>query len=236
MANEDEKGYSVSDAKSFDLERTDAHGQTLNSSNPVATNMKKLGISNELPKLKVEKAEEPLPEKEVQDKKSVAPKKMASQEKVTESADSDLSSFTQWLKSLKQPEVNKPELIDPTPAVSPAKDEIPIVAPKKAESEVTPEGEPQKTGIPPDEEQIRDAAKMKKANKKKKKKKKRKQQADDSDPIILSDEVYSETLAELLESQGHTTEAIAMYEKLRLKYPEKSRFFAAKIEKLHKKA
>ncbi len=187
-------------------------------------------------KMKDENGEEPLPEKEVQEKKSVAPKKMASQEKVTESADSDLSSFTQWLKSLKQPDVNRSELTDPTPAVPAAKDETPIVAPKKAESEETPEVQHQKTRTLPDGEQILDAAKVKKANKKKKKKKKRKQQADDGDPIILSDEVYSETLAELLESQGHTTEAIAMYEKLRLKYPEKSRFFAAKIEKLHKKA
>lgn len=42
----------------------------------------------------------------------------------------------------------------------------------------------------------------------------------------------SETFADLLASQGYKEKAIAMYEKLMEKYPEKSSFFAAKIEAL----
>ena len=45
----------------------------------------------------------------------------------------------------------------------------------------------------------------------------------------------TETLAELLSRQGHYQRAIAMYEKLCLIFPEKSSFFALKIEKLKHK-
>lgn len=42
----------------------------------------------------------------------------------------------------------------------------------------------------------------------------------------------SETFADLLASQGHIRQAIEMYTRLMEKYPEKSAFFAAKIEAL----
>lgn len=42
----------------------------------------------------------------------------------------------------------------------------------------------------------------------------------------------SETFADLLASQGHILKAIEMYNRLMEKYPEKSAFFAAKIEAL----
>jgi hypothetical protein len=48
--------------------------------------------------------------------------------------------------------------------------------------------------------------------------------------ITPSEETVSETLASLLEKQGLYEEAAAMYEKLKLKFPEKSSFFAAKID------
>lgn len=48
-------------------------------------------------------------------------------------------------------------------------------------------------------------------------------------------DLVSEPLAQVLEKQGHYEQAIIMYERLRLKYPEKSNFFAAKIEALKKK-
>ncbi len=45
-------------------------------------------------------------------------------------------------------------------------------------------------------------------------------------------EIISESLARILYSQGHNNQAIDMYQKLMLKYPEKSTYFAAQIEKI----
>lgn len=45
-------------------------------------------------------------------------------------------------------------------------------------------------------------------------------------------EVITETLAEVLANQGQNERAIAMYQKLSLIFPEKSSFFAARIDKL----
>jgi hypothetical protein len=49
-----------------------------------------------------------------------------------------------------------------------------------------------------------------------------------------NEEVVTETLALLLERQGHIDRAIAMYKKLSLIFPEKSGFFAQKIKNLSK--
>lgn len=52
----------------------------------------------------------------------------------------------------------------------------------------------------------------------------------------LENDVYiSEPLADILNSQGHFDQAIAMYEKLALKYPEKFSYFADRILELKKK-
>ena len=67
---------------------------------------------------------------------------------------------------------------------------------------------------------------LKKSKKKVKSKQKKKVKKDKS--------VVSEPLADLLASQGHTDEAIDMYQRLSLIFPEKSAFFAAKIEKIQK--
>ncbi|MBP7273093.1 MAG: tetratricopeptide repeat-containing protein [Saprospiraceae bacterium] len=48
-------------------------------------------------------------------------------------------------------------------------------------------------------------------------------------------DIATETLAQLLEKQGRWDKAIRMYEKLLLLFPEKSSFFATKIEVLSKK-
>jgi hypothetical protein len=49
-------------------------------------------------------------------------------------------------------------------------------------------------------------------------------------------EIITETLAQLFEIQGKREKAIKIYEQLSLKYPEKSRYFAAKIEAIQKNA
>ncbi len=49
---------------------------------------------------------------------------------------------------------------------------------------------------------------------------------------LQAKEVLTEAMAEVLAQQGMTKQAIAVYEKLSLLHPEKSVFFAARIEKL----
>jgi hypothetical protein len=71
-----------------------------------------------------------------------------------------------------------------------------------------------------------------KSNKKQKKRRKIDETVKRS--ITKSDSIISEPLADLLASQGHFADAIKMYDQLILKYPEKSVYFAAKIDKILK--
>ena len=48
--------------------------------------------------------------------------------------------------------------------------------------------------------------------------------------IALNTGVITETLAKLMLMQGKKSEAIVIYKQLRLKYPEKSDYFAAQID------
>ena len=50
--------------------------------------------------------------------------------------------------------------------------------------------------------------------------------------VAENDHLATETLADLLARQGQNEKAIKMYERLSLKFPEKSAYFAAKIEQL----
>ena len=47
--------------------------------------------------------------------------------------------------------------------------------------------------------------------------------------------LITETLAGMYEKQGNFNKAISMYEKLSLKYPEKSLIFAARIQEIKNK-
>jgi hypothetical protein len=51
-----------------------------------------------------------------------------------------------------------------------------------------------------------------------------------------NDEILSETLARLVAAQGKKDKAMKIYQKLMLKYPQKSSYFAAQIEKLRKES
>jgi hypothetical protein len=82
--------------------------------------------------------------------------------------------------------------------------------------------------------------KLKKAEKKKKEKKKKKKDKKSSpafqdrlvNSILLNDSIASEPLAQLLHEHGHAELAMEMYERLLVKYPEKSSYFAALIQQL----
>jgi hypothetical protein len=54
--------------------------------------------------------------------------------------------------------------------------------------------------------------------------------------IEENDDLISETLARLVAAQGKNDRAIKIYQKLMLKYPQKSSYFAAQIEKLRKES
>ncbi|MBT8231511.1 MAG: hypothetical protein HKO66_02675 [Saprospiraceae bacterium] len=76
--------------------------------------------------------------------------------------------------------------------------------------------------------------KDKKDKKGKKSKRKAALKAKISKSIVKKDDIATQTLAELYAEQGYIRKAIDIYERLSLKNPKKSSFFAALIEKLKK--
>ena len=75
----------------------------------------------------------------------------------------------------------------------------------------------------------------KKKDKKKKKRKKNKVLKVAQDSIKKSEIIISEPLANIMAAQGHVKKARKMYKQLSLIFPEKSGYFAVKIENLKKK-
>ena len=55
-----------------------------------------------------------------------------------------------------------------------------------------------------------------------------------ADASNKNEEVYTETMADVLKQQGKKRQAIAVYEKLSLLHPEKSSYFTARISELKK--
>ena len=77
-----------------------------------------------------------------------------------------------------------------------------------------------------------EGSKKNKSKKKKKKKKGKKLQDKINKSVKRNDKIYTETLAELLEKQGHKKKAIDIYKQLMYNNPEKSDYFAGRINKL----
>ena len=79
---------------------------------------------------------------------------------------------------------------------------------------------------------VKQKEKSKKVKAKKKSKSKKQSKTDRS--LESNEEIISELWADLLSKQGHIKKARKMYLKLSLKYPEKSTYFAGKLENLKK--
>ena len=62
---------------------------------------------------------------------------------------------------------------------------------------------------------------------------------DDMAPLLTEEEIFeepvSDTLARIYEAQGQFLMALAVYEKLNLKFPEKSIYFATRMEAIQQK-
>ena len=86
-----------------------------------------------------------------------------------------------------------------------------------------------------EEKKQKEAVGAKKKDKKKKKNKKSKALKVAQDSVKKSEMILSEPLANIMAAQGHTKKAKKMYKQLGLIFPEKSGYFAAKIENLKKK-
>ena len=97
---------------------------------------------------------------------------------------------------------------------------------KRKEKEKKPKGKKGKKG----KKKVSRKSKTKKGNKKKK----AIVIAEANKSVQQSDDILSETLAELLAKQGSHKKAIQMYKRLSLIFPKKSSFFAKKIAKLKK--
>lgn len=135
------------------------------------------------------------------------------------------SSFIRWLRS-------RPVKQDDQPIVEPRPARLHQASPPQLIR-------PEETDTAEERKAVKGRKKDKKDKKKKKKdKKQHKKEALEAFIYKSLDEpegLVSETFAALLAEQGHHDKAIQMYERLGLRYPEKSSFFASVIEDLKKR-
>ena len=60
----------------------------------------------------------------------------------------------------------------------------------------------------------------------------REERESNADSVFRDIGLYTETLAQIYAQQGYYQQAIEVYSKLSLLYPEKSAYFASRIEKI----
>lgn len=165
-----------------------------------------------------------------------------------ENPHSDLSPFTRWLQQLPDTRFHRDgmtvEVETPTPsataqAVEPSSEGPDSHGSTEVSSEISEERTIPEEHDQAEKHQTKKSKKSKSEKEKRKKKKAKKaarkrakRQTKEVETMPLADDVFSETLAKLLAERGYPDQAIIMYEKLGLIYPEKSRLFAAKIEEL----
>ncbi len=143
-------------------------------------------------------------EENIPKKKKIKPKKKKKKNLKNKAAtDTQTPDFTDWLMNLDAPKVTSYEV---------KKEAKKVKKPKKIAKPISKKPEPKST---------------KKAGDKGKRLKKLIEKSVKTDTDLVS-----ETLANLLVAQGKNKKAIKMYEQLSLKFPEKSAYFAAQIEKL----
>lgn len=158
---------------------------------------------------------------------------MSGQQEATDEED-EAWSFISWLAAHKPSD--SPSAFKNTatpPPADPIRDEVIALPSEKEDQE---EAEKEDVEEPIEKlEHAKGSKQKKESSPKKKKEKKRPLKKLIEKSIIQDQDIASEPLADLLARQGHTNQAIQMYERLRLIFPEKSAFFAQKIKKLKKK-
>ena len=155
----------------------------------------------------------PKPPKQARSKQgSLAPVTQNGTQKLSSSAKAlPLSPFTQWLNSKTED-----------------------LAGTGRSSEIVTTNQPSITKPYPPETKLKTKVKKQKKSKKAKKKKSLLKQKIEAS-VERNEEIMTETLAKLYMDQGYYKRALALYEQLSLKYPEKSSFFAPFIADIKSK-
>lgn len=147
-----------------------------------------------------------------------------SKEDIVEEAES--SSFVSWLKRLPVTGTYRSLEEDTVTSTATYKDE-------KAERKATKvKKKKAKKAVKASKKAAKKAKKKQKNEQKQEKKKAEPFEGRLQGSLLLSDSIASETLAELLREHGHADLARKMYKRLSVNNPEKSRYFAAQIDKI----